>query len=295
MINVAVFAHNEADIIAQTLESIKNAGLQKDDKVFVLINGCTDATYDIVKDIAKSDKRVHPVNIELGDKSNAWNVYVDQLGSDQADMHIFLDGDVLPSKNAFTLMEQAFRGNPNAAAVSTLPEGGRKSKAWAKRILAKHGMPGNMYGLSKTTFQRIKDLPIRLPIGLVGDDTLLRFLLLRDLDPQGEARLNHIQPVSNVFFKYESFPLTTFAGLKAMYRRHVHYARRDLEHAILVQRLEEYGITSMPRRADALWSDLHKGIFTQKHFRLHFVFFPLVILKTWFRPKMKFNGKAWDE
>ena len=61
MKSLAIFAYNEADIIADTLASLDEAGLDKEDQVFVLINGCTDNTFDIVQEVSQKDKRIHPV------------------------------------------------------------------------------------------------------------------------------------------------------------------------------------------------------------------------------------------
>lgn len=295
MKSLAIFAYNEADIIAKTLASLETAGFEKDDQAYVLINGCSDNTLEIVQEISKKDQRIHPIEIKFGDKANAWDVYVASHAPKEASIHIFLDGDVLPSENAFTEMQNALDKHPEALAVSTMPAGGRKSESWAKRIAEKHGMPGNMYGLRKETFQRIYEMPIRLPIGYVGDDPLLRFLLLRDLNPQNEEKLEYIRPVETAFFEYESFPLNTYSGIKAVIKRQIHYSRRDLEQAILIKDLKEKGISAMPRRADELWPRFFEAIRLQERFTPCSVFFPYVFLKTRLKRQMTFKAKAWDE
>ena len=295
MKSLAIFAYNEAGIIADTLASLDEAGLGKEDQVFVLINGCTDNTFDIVQEVSQKDKRIHPVKIDFGDKANAWDVYVDKLGPDNASIHIFLDGDVMPSKGAFHEMKKALEQHPEALAVSTLPRGGRRSKGWAKRIVEKHGMPGNMYGLRKETFTRMREMPIRIPIGYVGDDPLLRFLLLRNLDPQADVKLDYIRPVETAFFEYESFPLNTLWGLKATWKRQLTYARRDLEHAVLVDWLLKQGLKSMPRCADDLWPEFPRAILMQEKLHPRFALFPLTLLRAFLKPKLTMKAKAWDE
>jgi len=294
MKSFAIFAHNESALIAQTLGAMDDAGFGKSDCAYILINGCSDNTYQIVEAIAKNDKRIKPINIEFGDKSNAWNVYVDQLAPDEADMHIFMDGDVRPAQKAFSELEKAAKTHLKALAFSSLPKGGSKSEAWASGIVKYHGMPGGMYALSKATMKNIKKIPLRLPIGLVGDDTILRFLLLRGLDPSAAPTLENIQPVKTAFFEYESFPLT-LSGLKATLKRQISYARRDLEIIVLEKRLKEGGIQSMPRCADALWPDLFKSIFMQPKLRPRIVLFPWVVFKTTLNPKFIRKGKAWDQ
>jgi len=295
MKSVAIFAYNEAENISRLLCSLSDAGLSDKDKAFVLINGCTDNTHQIVQEISRKDPRIHAIEIELGDKANAWNVYLDQLAPDNADLHVFLDGDVLPSKNAFNKMIKAFEKHTEAIAVSSLPKGGRQSEPWAKRILKFHGMPGNMYGIKKETFQRLRRQPIRLPIGLVGDDSFLRFLFLRNLDPKASETLDYIRPLSTVFFEYKSFPANTWGGLKAIWKRHLRYARRDLEHAVLVKRLQENGLSAMPRRADELWKNLPKALFLQERLTFVSLLFPIVLINACMHPHMKLKAKAWDE
>jgi len=295
MRSFAIFAHNEEALIAQTISKLDDAGFAMDDRAFILINGCTDNTLKIVEAIAKQDKRIHPIKIEFGDKSNAWNVYVDQLAPNDASLHIFIDGDIAPSIDAFNEMEKAFKEHPEALAVSSLPQGGRKSKKWSQGIIDNSGMPGAMYGFSQETFLKIKTMPLRLPIGLVGDDTILRFLLLRNFDPKAKPILNHIHPVKTAFFEYESLPVNTVWGLKSRFKRELSYARRDLESVILIDLLEKKGIKAMPRSADALWGKFIKAISMQEKIQPRVIFFPIVILKTWINPKFTRSGKPWDK
>lgn len=293
MRSFAIFAHNEADLIAQTITSMNAAGFEEKDVAYILINGCTDNTFGIVEEIAKSDDRIRPIKIDFGDKSNAWDVYVDQLAPYDADMHIFMDGDVFPSERAFNEMQQALEKHPEALAVSTLPKGGRQSESWTKRILENHGLPGNLYGIRKEVFQRLRDIPIRIPVGLVGDDPLLRFLLLRDLDPTKDEKLEYVRPVKTAFFEYESLPLNTLWGLKAMWKRQIHYARRELECKLLEELLSRKGIDAMPQCADELWADFPRSFKMQENMPRRFVFFLIAIIKVKLNPKFTRKGKAW--
>lgn len=295
MKSIAIFAHNEEKLIEKTISSLDKAGLTKEDRVYVLINGCTDNTLSVVETFSKKDKRINPVHIPFGDKANAWNVYVDQIGSEESSIHIFMDGDIIPSENSFNYMQAALDEHSEALVASTLPRGGKRSESWAKYIVEKHGMPGNLYGVKAQTFKKLKYIPIRLPIGLVGDDPFLRFLFLRNLNPKNTVDLNCVRPVPNAFFEYKSFPLNTVSGLIATWKRQVRYARRDLEQALLEKRLKEEGLTSMPHCADTLWKDFHKAIIMQKRLHIRTLIYPLTLLQAWLKPKLKFTTKTWDE
>ncbi len=218
--SVALFAHNEQDAIQQAIVAIRQAGLAPQDQLFVLINGCTDRTHEIVLTEASQDPRITPIVIDMGDKANAWNVYVHLHADPKAAMHIFIDGDVKVSANAFERMDQMWRDHPEALALSTMPRGGRQAEKWSRRIVQNHGMPGNFYALSNTLLDRIKT-KIWLPVGFMGDDTLLRWLILRDLDPTAAPDNNRIRPIPDVFFDYSSFSRTTLDGAHRLWRRHL--------------------------------------------------------------------------
>ena len=73
---VMVLAHNEERRIEACLDSIFSADPGAPFKVYVMANGCTDRTEEIVSTYHKHEQRVHLVSIRLGDKCNAWNVFV---------------------------------------------------------------------------------------------------------------------------------------------------------------------------------------------------------------------------
>ncbi len=251
--SVAVFAHNEADGIAANIRAIQNAGLGTDDLVFVLINGTTDATESIVAAMAQDDPRVRPVVIELGDKANAWSFYVNHLAPQACDVHVFVDGDVQVSEAAFDEIHASLAVHPEAMAASTLPRGGRTAKAWARRILDHHGMPGNFYALRGETLARVKAQSINMPVGLIGDDPFLRWLLLSGLEPGACPDPARIRPVPNATFTYQSIPITSWRGLRALWARQMRYQLRDLQMNLLREHLTTYGLSAMPRRIDSLY------------------------------------------
>lgn len=245
--SVALFAHNEAAGIVGSIAALRAAGLRPGDKVFVLVNGSTDQTLSLVQAAARLDPRIHPVEIALGDKANAWDVYVHRLADPAAALHIFIDGDVQVSAGAFDRIEQTAQAYPAALVISTLPRGGRQSVGWAQRIQAHHGMPGNFYAIPGPVFARLQ-AQVWLPVGFMGDDSLLRWLLLRDLDPAAEPRLDRVRPCPQAFFDYASFPVTTLTGLKRLWRRHLGYARRELQVHVLCGLLARQGLAAMPRQ-----------------------------------------------
>ena len=98
---VAIFAHNEAEHILACLESLAQAAPDKRLECFVLANACTDETEALVMKYAEGYPGIHLVSIEVGDKSNAWNVYVHEIAP-TAEVHFFIDGDVEACPGALT-------------------------------------------------------------------------------------------------------------------------------------------------------------------------------------------------
>ena len=254
--SVVMFAHNEEVAILAGIEAVRRAGLRPTDTLTVLINGSTDQTAALVQAEALNDTRIRPVLIGLGDKANAWDVYVHRLADPAADMHVFIDGDVRISVGSLDAVERSMQDNPQALVISTLPRGGRQAESWAARILAHQGMPGNYYAIPGTVFRRLVDR-VWLPVGFMGDDTLLRWLFLRDLDPAGVVVKDRIKPCAAAFFDYESFPVTTLTGIRRLWRRHLGYTRREIQVHALCQRLTALGITAMPRQISEIYDRIH--------------------------------------
>ena len=253
--SVVLFAHNEAAAILAAIEAVRQAGLRPTDTITVLINGSTDQTLALVQAEALRDARIRPVSIALGDKANAWDVYVHRLADPAADMHVFVDGDVRISPGSLDAVEQTMQASPAALVISTLPRGGRQSESWAARILAHHGMPGNFYAMPGPVFRRLLG-QVWLPVGFMGDDTLLRWLFLRDLNPAGTVNKNRIKPCPTAYFDYDSFPMTTLTGLRRLWRRHLGYTRREIQVHALCKLLTAQGLNAMPRRITEIYDQI---------------------------------------
>ncbi|MCC0062934.1 MAG: glycosyltransferase [Defluviimonas sp.] len=293
--SVAVFAHDEADAIAGCLAALQAAGLGPTDPIFVLINGTTDATPDIVAGFAAKDPRIRPVVIALGDKANAWSYYVHRLAPPTARLHLFVDGDVRVSAGAVPAIEAALAGHPEALAAATLPQGGRTAPRWAERILRDHGMPGNFYALRGETLSRIRTLSVSMPVGLIGDDPLLRWLLLHDFTPNGPVDRSLIRPVPEAHFSYQSIPMTGLSGLRALVARQLRYQMRDLQMNLLIRHLKVFGLGAMPRRIDSLYDAATPMLALRGQFKLRKLAFLYTYLKARGpQPRIK-SGSAWYE
>jgi glycosyltransferase involved in cell wall biosynthesis len=293
--SVAVFAHNEAQHIADCLRALQSAGLDPDDRIFVLINGTTDATGAVVEQLATQDRRIHPVIIALGDKANAWSYYVNHLAPPQARLHVFVDGDVLVSPDAIKAIEARLLKHPEALAASTLPKGGRTARAWSERILRDHGMPGNFYALRGETLTRIRALSVNIPVGMIGDDPFLRWLILNDFTPNGPIDRARIRPVPEAHFEYESIPRTNLRGLRALIARQMRYQLRDLQMNLLQKHLKKFGLAAIPRRIDALYDQATPMLALKGRFAVRKIAFLYTYLRARADRNRSYIGALWYE
>ena len=136
--SVAIFAHNEAATLAETVRSAQFAGEGASTEIVILANGCRDNTVEIARDLAQVYRNIHVIEIALGDKANAWNHYVHDISAQlpfcDAWMHVFMDGDVQVSAPSFGAFATAFDLCPSAHAVGALPIAGRDQAAWRQRM-----------------------------------------------------------------------------------------------------------------------------------------------------------------
>src|SRR5215471_5056320 len=102
---VMVLAYNEERHIRACLDSIYAADPGHSFEVFVMANGCTDRTGEIVLEYARTQPLVHLVTIALGDKCNAWNVFIHETVPAHCpgrEVYFFMDGDATVAPGSFS-------------------------------------------------------------------------------------------------------------------------------------------------------------------------------------------------
>ena len=255
LFNAAVLAHNEAANIERAVRSLLDDGPGPHARVVVIVNGSSDRTAGIVAAMAARDDRIALCELALGDKANAWDTYVFDHADPAADCHLFLDGDVCVKAGSLAAIRRTLAAAPDAFAVSTLPYGGRTAASWRARVLHQHGMPGNFYALPARTLRTIRERGLWLPVGMLGDDTLLLWLLRRGLEPGAAPDPTRIVPARDAGFVYRSLPINTLAGVRAIFARHRRYALRDLQVRLLGERLGRWPDRPMPRAIEEVYGD----------------------------------------
>ena len=211
---LGVFAHNESTRIQRCLESIEAANPNRGLRCIVLANGCTDNTADLARNYANGRKWIEVKEIAVGDKANAWNLFVHEIAAKESEIYIFMDGDCTVQAGAFQALEQALAHAPLANAATGIPRRTLTSFGGFRRSLMKNpGVAGNLYALPLQFIKRIKLANVRLPVGLVGDDSLVGALACWDLDPSKKNwDFNRIVVVREAEFGYDSILSSTFGA-----------------------------------------------------------------------------------
>jgi glycosyltransferase involved in cell wall biosynthesis len=268
---IMVLAHNEAEHIVSCLESVYAVEPGKKFEIFVLANGCTDNTEEIVEGYAKNHPEVHLVHIDMADKCNAWNVYIHDVIPIRAaghDIYFFMDGDARACPNAFSELARALEQDEHALAAAAVPFSGRSMNRDRAGIVAERALVANLYALRGKFLEHLQQKEVRLPLGFEGDDGLIGALVKWNLDPRQRYDERRIVPCANAGFTFESMSWRRWSDWKTYWRRRIRYARRDYEFELLGPRLKKQGIQGMPLRASDLYTNVNacklrwSGIYT---------------------------------
>jgi len=251
--SVCIFAHNEATLLPQCLAALDSAAAGGDYVVHVMENGSTDKTAEAARAFSCLDSRVHVHELPVSDKANAWNDYV-YRAADSAEMHIFIDGDVRPAKGSFRAFATAFDRSPRAYGAAALPSSGRSRKDWTTRLYENHYLSGNLYALSGEALAKIREQKFRFPFGTVGEDGLLTYLLLTDLQGyDDDSQSDRIAIASGAFFEFDSLGFTPH-DVKIYTNRLKRYSRRYVQNHIMYPVLKRHGIGVLPEHIDTIFT-----------------------------------------
>jgi glycosyltransferase involved in cell wall biosynthesis len=247
---VMVLAHNEERHIAACLDSIFAAEAGRTFDIFVMANGCSDRTEEIVRKYGQARAGVHLVSIALGDKCNAWNVFIHETVPARAprrDVYFFMDGDARATPGSFSAMARALEEHRHAHAASAVPASGRNVERDRQEILADHGLVANFYSLRGSFVDRLQALSVRIPLKLEGDDGLIGALVKWDLDPKNNG-FDHerIVPCADAAFEFESMSLLRPSDWWVYWKRAIRYGRRRYEFQLLGPTLKRQGLAGLP-------------------------------------------------
>jgi glycosyltransferase involved in cell wall biosynthesis len=254
---VMVLAHNEERHIISCLDSILASDPGRAFEIFVMANGCSDGTELMVRDYARVHSEVNLVSIALGDKCNAWNVFIHDTVPDRVpgrDVYFFMDGDARAVPGSFSAMVRALAHAPRAHAASAVPASGRSAERDREEMLAGRGLVANLYALRGDFVRRLQRQLVRLPLKLEGDDGLIGALIKWDLDPvHNSYDHERIVPCADAGFEFASMSPARPSDWPVYWKRAVRYGRRRYEFQLLGARLKAKGIAGLPRDITELY------------------------------------------
>jgi glycosyltransferase involved in cell wall biosynthesis len=268
---VMVLAHNEAKRIVACLDSIFAADPDRRFNVFVMANGCTDDTEDIVREYGKHRAEVRVVSIEMADYCNAWNVFIHETVPalvPDSDVYFFMDGDCRIWPGSFSELVRGLAEHPEANAAGAIPMAGRSKEKDAREMVEGRSFYANLYALRGGFVRELQTKRVRLPIKLEGDDGLIGALVKWDLDPRQEWNDRRIVPCPRAGFVFEPVSPWSFRAWRTYLRRLIRYGRRRYEFEMLGPRLKREGLKGLPVHISEIYPDATKlnlrwqGIYT---------------------------------
>jgi glycosyltransferase involved in cell wall biosynthesis len=224
---VAIFAHNEELNIERCLDSVIQSTRNLNNlKITVLINGCSDQTSEVVQIYSKQYPQIKNIEIAMGDKSNAWNRYV-YSGIDFGANHYFIDGDNWIPAYSLDKLEKEFDTETNWAIAPT-PIGIKESLR--QFMIDNKFISGNCYGVSGEFLHHVVSNQFKLPIGFIGDDSLVMYLL-----QEGAVAGTDVKDVKVIETTGAVVPRVpiSIASIRFMHRRYKRYALRHIQQEIL--------------------------------------------------------------
>lgn len=249
---VAIFAHNEAEHILACLESLVQAAPGKRLECFILANACADETGTLVTRYAEGHPGIHLVSIEVGDKSNAWNVYAHEIAP-AAEVHFFIDGDVEACPGALAELYATLQAHPQANAAAALPVTGRSLRRGRQEMLEGGELAGNLYALRGSFVDRVRQGGVRLHVGFIGEDSLVGALANWDLDPNGGWDARRVVPAPAAGFRFRSLSWLRLDHWRLYWRRRIRYSLRRYQIRMLRPVLKREGINGMPSHVSDLY------------------------------------------
>jgi glycosyltransferase involved in cell wall biosynthesis len=247
---VMVLAHNEERHIEACLDSLLRGEAGQPLEIYVMANGCTDRTEELVLRYAQTRPEVRLVSIALGDKCNAWNVFIHETIARHCpgrSIYFFADGDARSVAGSLRSMNAALQADPYANAASAPPACGRNMAHDRKELIEQHGLVANLYALRGSFVERLIALHVRLPLNLEGDDGLLGALVKWDLDPKNNGFDNaRIVPCPDAGFEFDSVSPFSPSGARGYWKRAVRYGRRRYEFQLLGAKFKREGLQALP-------------------------------------------------
>lgn len=258
---IVVLAHNEERRIAACLASLPlgEPGIAVD----VVVNGSSDRTAAIAREIGGAAPRFAVHEYAQGGKARSWNRFVlDEAGPAKA--FVFVDGDAVAMPGSVEVLLAALENHPQINAASAMPVNGRRAEAYRAQMAREHGLFGDLYALRGSFVETMRAGGIRLPEDLVGDDSLICALAKTDCRHEDHWEDARVMPCAEAGFVCEPTVLS-FASLKGQWARMGRYAMRHQQNRIVSGIMRGPGPAGLPRAMAELYREWLPRLGARRH------------------------------
>jgi hypothetical protein len=244
-----MFAHNEEKHIVNSISSVLASVDVNLNKLYVIANGCTDNTSsEIVKlQLAVSNDKISLIELELGDKCNAWNQYVHNI-ADCSAVHFFVDADVQFVPGTFGKLSHCLVNAKDANAAAGLPFSGRNQQHYVDMVKQGRCLFGNCYALKREFIETIRQKSFYLPIGLGWIDSAITKIVNRDLDDIPNPKEGRIIHDLESGYRFDSLSLFSKADRQIYVNRIIRYRLGKYQE----KHLEKCSFLAWPRVLDKI-------------------------------------------
>ena len=256
--DIAVFAANEAGSLAPCIRALDRACHGNIGHISVILNGTTDNSIDLLRNLELSHASLDVYFCPLPDKSNAINHFLYSIRDPAAHLHACVDAYVKVHHQALQALADALSTHPHAHIASGVPLTGRSAKAIIESSGA--GVRGNLFAMRPTFVERLVSAGLRLPIGLYRGDGLLGSFAMHDLDPANPWDTDRVVGVLDAYYSFKPLSVFRWRDIRRQYNRVIRQALGRVEIAA-IQRIIYYdGSVGKPNGFSDLPSDGHEMV-----------------------------------
>lgn len=239
--SIAIFTARETpETLARTIAAAEVACGDVPSTIDIVVNGnraLAETTAIGLERAWPSNARLRVWFIALGDKSHAWNQYIESIAP-QSDAAFFVDGYAQLAPDSLRLIDDTFADQPEAWAASGVPTVGRSAKRLRGRMQTEGGIHGSLYALRGTVVAMLKARGFHYPLGMYRNEPLLGAVVCFGVDP-GAHRWNakRLAVVEGASWTNETLRLTRWSSIVTQWKRMQRQAQGDLENAAVRQHL----------------------------------------------------------
>lgn len=242
-IRVNIVAYNEELFIEKCLDSIKISlayASQENAIVSIIVNGSSDKTFDIANSYCSNLSGWSAHEVKIGDKANAWNYGVQLVEADEHPFTVYVDGDCTISQQAISALIETYTSQPNSYIIAAVPgTKGNSTEEAVKRIVAGKALSGNFYALTPTFLKKVANEQFLLPIGLIGDDSLLAWVSSHDFKQSNGDTPGFLVGSKDATFYYYRLVPNSISNIKLYIRRIYRYSLRHLQQSCIRELVNE--------------------------------------------------------